>query len=220
MLAIQNEWESLCNTAKHARGREAVEKYGLKDEKLDPMLEDILNKNLSKEDLRNLAATCETLPIRETDQDLFTRVLLKFMVRAFTETGDKQSLVKVLSTRCPDCIYHTAFIEYYLAQWGGEKLTDPILILGEAYAKCRVPEVRRHIAVAFRRGFTSMGIHGKDDDEFVANAMQWYEKEKDHLYVNPGYLLLEAPPLYEEEVYTKKVNFDKIPPLFIEKSGR
>ena len=81
---------------------------------------------------------------------------------------------------------HTTDIEFYLAYYG-EKLKDPILVLGEAFSKCKVPEVRHDIAGAVRRGFAGHGIRGKDDAEYVANAMQWYEKEKNHLIVNEEY---------------------------------
>jgi len=115
--------------------------------------------------------------------------------------------VKLLSTRCQSEIGISNDIEYYLADCG-KKLKDPILVLGEAFSKCKVPEVRHDIAGAVRRGFAGHGIRGKDDAEYVANAMQWYEKEKDHLIVNveywhnsvwvPGGMYDEMPELYDK----------------------
>jgi hypothetical protein len=57
------------------------------------------------------------------------------------------------------------------------------LVLGEAYSKCQVPEVRHDLAGVGRRAFIGQGIRGKDDAEYVTNAMQWYEEEKSHLIV-------------------------------------
>jgi hypothetical protein len=61
------------------------------------------------------------------------------------------------------------------------------LVLGEAFSKCKAPEVRHDLAGAVRRAFIGQGIRGKDDAESVTNAMQWYEKEKNHLTVNGQY---------------------------------
>lgn len=47
MREVQKEWESLLDTAKKARGREAVEKYGFKGEKLNDMLDRIFTSNLT-----------------------------------------------------------------------------------------------------------------------------------------------------------------------------
>lgn len=212
LLNVQNQWETLLETANKTALPERNEKYGAKNEKLDPMLNEIIENNLSEHDLRRLAATCGTLPIRERDQSPFTRAVLRFMVIAFTEEHDRDNLVKVLSTRCPDPIYPCEWVEFYLACRAKD-----ISILGEAYAKCQIPEVRRHIAVAFRRGFTSMGVRGEDDDAFVSNAMQFYEKEKGHLFVNPRYRGDLSLPLYDEEdpLCKSLTHFDKFPPLYV-----
>ncbi|MGO8688441.1 MAG: hypothetical protein ACLQLG_02315 [Thermoguttaceae bacterium] len=208
VLAVQKEWQSLMDSFRHTWTKN---NFGQRHK----MLESILDKGLSKEDLRRLAATCGTLPVREKDRTEFANALLKFMVRAFVDAGDRDSLLEVLSTRCPDFIFPYEPVEFFLASSSG-KLKDPILILGDAFAKCRVPQNRRHIAVAFRRGFTGSGIHGKDDAEFVKNAIAWYEKEKGHLVVNGGNRPWGMIPLYDEdEPYYKTLQYDKIPPLFV-----
>jgi hypothetical protein len=186
LLEVQKEWESLQVTAKKTHGKESVEKYGEKNEKLDNMLYRILESNLSYVALRNLTATCETLPVREEDRNEFTNEVLAYMERTFIDSGDRDNLVKLLSTRCQLEVGIYVDIEFYLAL-DGKKLKDPILVLGEAFSKCKVPEVRHDIAGAVRRGFAGHGIRGKDDAEYVINAMQWYKKEKDHLVVNQMY---------------------------------
>jgi len=207
MRKIQNEWESLLDTANKTQGQEGVEKYGFKNEKLDPMLRRILETNLSYDDLRKLSATCETLPFRAKDRSDFTNEVLAYTERTFIDSGDRDNLVKLLSTRCQVEVGYQLDIEYWLA-YHGKKLKDPILVLGEAFSKCKVPEVRHDIAGAVRRAFAGQGIRGKDEAEYVANAMQWYEKEKDYLIVNGEYLLNtmkipaedydEMPELYDK----------------------
>ena len=60
-------------------------------------------------------------------------------------------------------------------------------MLGEAYAKCKIPETRQAIADAARRAFAGSGIRGKDDREFIENCMGWYDANKGHLEVNWHY---------------------------------
>jgi hypothetical protein len=218
MLRVQKEYESLVDEAYKTQGDERVAKYGLKDEKLSRMLDDIVTNNLSARDLRRLAATCGTLPTDENHWSRFTRHVFSYMMESLVDSGDRDVVLKTLSTRCPDCIGYYYFVEYYLAE-KGEKLKEPVLLLGEAYSTCRDPEVRRHIAAAVRRGFTSSGVRGNDDAEFVSNAMRWYKKEREHLDLNPLHQLTgPIPPHYDDDPdYKWLLRFDKMPPLFVER---
>jgi hypothetical protein len=221
MLAIQRQYESLLDAAdKMKQGPEYAAKYGFKNEILTDTLYHIVTSNLSAEDLRQLAATCGTLPTDENHWSPFTRDVFSYMMRSIIDSGDRDIVVKALSTRCPDCISYSRFVELYLAEKGEIKLKDPVLLLGEAYCKCQDPEVRHHIAAAVRRGFTSSGICGKDDAEFVSNAMRWYQKESGHLMLNPrhGVLMGKIPPHEESDPNFKSMlQFDKMPPLFVER---
>ena len=98
------------------------------------------------------------------------------------------------------------------------------MILGDAYAKCQVPEVRTIIAGVVRRAFLGHGIRGKDDGDFVKNAMQWYQQRKDRLTVNFKYASNIAtsvsaeeydahPELYEREISEREQ-------LFVDKEER
>jgi hypothetical protein len=177
LLEVKKEWDSQARITTQDKS-----KY----DELQKKLTRILESSLSDDDLRHLAATCGTLAVRAKNRNEFTNAVLAFMERTFIDSGDRDNLVKLLSTRCQLRIWAYDDIEFYLAI-EGRKLTDPILVLGEAFTKCQVPEVRHDIAGAVRRGFVGLGIRGKDDGEFVSNAMQWYEKEKDHLTVNGDY---------------------------------
>ena len=152
--------------------------YGERAGKLD----DLLRNRLTHQEMRELADTCRTLP---AEPQGFEYHLREFMVETFVTAGDRDSLVAVFSTRFPAC-YHLSDIEDFLVRHG-EKLKDPILILGEAYSKAKLPDVRREIAQAVRRSFKGSGIRGDDDTDFVVQAMQWYEREKNDLAFNPDY---------------------------------
>jgi hypothetical protein len=102
----------------------------------------------------------------------------------------------------------------------GEKLKEPVLLFGEAYSKCRDSEVRRHIAAAVRRAFTGSGVRGKDDAEFVRNAMQWYEKERGHLMLNSCYWYrpsVVGPHEEDDPNFRWLTDYEKMPPLFVER---
>jgi hypothetical protein len=237
MSVIQKEWDSLVETADKTTGQEGVEKYGLKNEKLYRMLDNILENRLSKEDMRVLASTCDQIPERYRDRTDFQDSVVKFMIKSFARSGDRESLVALLSTRFMDIIGWVN-IEYSLvyeaeealqASDGKKGLRDSITVLGEAYKRARLPDVRRNISFALRRAFTGSGIQGKNDDEFVANAMQWYEKEKRHLALNlHGYKAMYFFLPYEayKEIYKKDPlltksheKFTDFPPLFIDKKN-
>jgi len=183
---VQEEWESLCETARNTPQPERAEKYGSKLDKLNEMLYRILKSNFYYGDLRRLTDTCGTLPVCTRDRSKFVNAVLSYIERTFIESGDRDNLVRLLSTRCQLRVCGYFDIEFYLA-FHGKKLKDPILVLGEAFSRCEVPEVRQRLAVAVRRGFVGLGIQGKDDAEYVKNAMQWYEKEKSHVTVNEMY---------------------------------
>ena len=202
LLEVQKEWDSLPRIGGKQKNEEQQNK-----------LDRVLQRSLSYDDLRHLAATCGSLAVREKDRSDFANAVLVYMEKTFVDRGDRDNLVKVLSTRCQLHIAVYTDIEFYLAFFG-KKLKDPILVLGEAFSKCQVPEVRHDLAGAVHRGFLGLGIQGKDDAEYVANAMQWYEKEKGHLTVNQKYwmnTLMYPADLFDEmpEYYEKR---EKAPP--------
>jgi uncharacterized protein (TIGR03067 family) len=161
------------------------------------LVDSLFRKRLSEEDLRQLAATCDSLPISAKERSRFANDALGFVVRSLVDVGERQKLIALLSTRCPGRVGHYTTLEFYLAYYG-RAMKDPILILGEAYSRCTIPEVRHDLAAAVRRGFRGLGIHGKDDADFVANAMKWYKQEKQQLVVNFGFGSIEYNLSVEE----------------------
>ena len=147
----------------------------------------LFRKRLSGRSLRQLAASAEKAPIPMLDRSAsFATGVLEYMVEALVESGDRESLVELLSKRCPSRIGWRSSIEYCVA-YSGWRFKDPIRILGEVHSKCQVPETCHALAASVRRGFAGLGIQGKDDAEFVSNAMRWYTKEKGGLIVNREY---------------------------------
>lgn len=152
-------------------------------------LSQALEERFTQNQLRELAASCVTMPTSVVDRTPFAEFLLVTLMFAFLKSADRDGLVTLLSTRCPHlvrCIGGPLHVEYCLVT-AGNRLQHPILVLGEAYAKCRVPEVRQELAAAVRRGFIGLGVQGKDDAELVRNAMKWYVEKKDRVKVNSFY---------------------------------
>lgn len=206
MQAIENEYRELSRSYPREEGAES---FNAKDVYIEIACarRRLLAGRLSNQDLHDLAACLDTLPTRFYErQGGFSADILAIMIETFAEVGDRDALVDVLSKRFVSSVGSSERIEYYLATRGslaqdfrGSRLRDPIMVLGEAYSRCETPEVRAEIAAAVRRGFRGLGIRGKDDAEYVANAMKWYEAEKDHLVVNHRYAQNEIRPLYEPE---------------------
>jgi hypothetical protein len=180
MLEIEREWQSL----KEARRKPIA---GEADNGIDRYLKYVHSvdrlfwTHLSDRNLCELAASPK-LPPMPKDATFVYRVL-EFMAKRLAESGDRQCLVDLLAKRCPSRMDGVEYIEFCVA-FHGKTLKDPILVLGEAYAKSREPETRKALADSVRRGFAGFGIRGKDDAEYVNNAMRWYDNEKDHLIVN------------------------------------
>lgn len=173
----------------------------------------LLGRRISGHGLRHLACTAEEAP-----DTFFANELIVFMVKTFVERGDRESLVKLLSARCPDHVDMWTTIEAYVV-CRGKELTDPVVVFGDAYEQCETPDTRRKLAATIRRAFADLGIKGTDDAEYVKNAMQWYEQQKDHLAVNWGYRdndRLFPPESYEKhpELYEKVPAYLKREPLF------
>ncbi len=200
MRELEGEWNSLRLLTSHDLD---------KGSRFDMLVDRLFRTRVSARRLRELAASSK-LALIPDDHDSFVDSILAYMAKSFVESGDRQSLVELLAMRCPYLIDGPKTIECFLAVRGW-RLNDPILVLGEAYAKCRVPETRHALAASARRGFADLGIRGKDDEEFVNNAMRWYEKEKGHLIANDLYFMNEMTP----GGITLADSYEKYPGLYV-----
>lgn len=202
MREVEKQWQSLQDIydkdSEKIPGAPGKEKYV----EMERLIDHLLRKQLSDRELRQLAESIKPMP-----NQAFVDRVVNIMVQRFTDSGDRESLVTLLSAHCPGRVVFYSTVEFYLAAHG-RKLKDPILVLGEAYAKCQVPATRQNLAAAVRRGFAGYGIHGKDDAEYVNNAMQWYEKEKDHLVVNPQFC--------RNEMFVPLESYEINPKLYVE----
>ena len=156
-------------------------------EKKRDRIDNLLDEQLSLEEMRELIPECNDLPVNVGEWDDFEEDVFLRMFWVFVKAGDRESLVKLFSTRFLPR-YYFADTESILVRDGEERTKDPILILDEALAKCEIPEVRHNIAQAVRHAFVGSGIRGNDDADFVKNAFDWYKKEKDELVFSPEYL--------------------------------
>lgn len=179
MRAIEQKW--LREGVPPGTDRRAV--YDLMVENLVGLV----RKELSKEDLHELAISTETMPVSANDLNGFAQSLLQALVITFADDGDRGGLVKLLSRRCPHRVLMSYDIEFYLQHYTGKKIEDPILILNDAYERCKVTETRHEIAQAFHRAFRGSGIQGNDDNEIIRNATQWYKENKKQLTTNDDY---------------------------------
>ncbi len=180
MLEVKKAWQTLHDSfPERSWSKENIEER-------TTMLHGVLKSRLSHQDMAALAKTCGTLAVNEYEWSDFDRSVIEALLEVFATSGDRENLVTLLSLRCPSQ-YGVMNIEGYLVHIGAKKLKDPVLILGEAYSRCQVPEVQKVIAKAVRRGFKGFGIRGNDDTDFVQRAMEWYDQEKAQLVFNRDY---------------------------------
>jgi hypothetical protein len=149
---------------------------------LEILLWEIMKEHFSASELRELAVSCATMP---ADSSSFHESLIRTMLCIFVGSHDREGIVTLLSVHCP---WRVGFsnLEDYLA-YSKDLIKDPILVLGEAFAKAKDEWTRARLAAAVRRAFIGSGIRGKDDPEFVNNAMRWYERNKEKLTINHQY---------------------------------
>jgi hypothetical protein len=211
MRKIELEWRSIWDTYDQTPDKIPAKDGKTRYVRVLEMIEHLLRAHLSKNDLLQLVATCETLPVRERDRSQFACDVLAHIVTALAELEDRETLVELLSKRCPSHVGLDVTIEFYLADCAN-RVKDPIFILGEAYTASKVPEVRHDLAAAVRRGFADLGIRAKEDPDFVAKAMLWYTRERDHLIVNRRYRENEARGLLTVLGYERHPEWYENPP--------
>jgi hypothetical protein len=190
---IKKEWlkQPLPKTAKEKRGSYA---QGL------IRLEGLLKAKLTRKELSEVALSMKSMPVDEGQFGLggFEGELLQAMVVDLLDNGDRKSLVDLLSVHCPMRIGLSIDIEFAIVL-RGKTMNDPIRVLADAYGKATDANVRSDIAAALRRGFTGLGVIGKDDTDFIKNAMKWYDDNKGRLEVSLEYVhnhALDDPKIY------------------------
>ena len=99
MGAIEKEWQSLWDTYRKTpeqiEGRHAQDKYA----NVLAIANRLLRERLPYQVLSRLAASCETLPANAKKRSDFENTVIEFMVEMFVASGDRENLLKVLSTR-------------------------------------------------------------------------------------------------------------------------
>jgi hypothetical protein len=185
------------------------------------LVDRLLGSRLTLQELRALATDADQVPGDARERDALEHVVISRMVWVFLKQGDRKSLVTLLSKCCPER-YHFIDIEEMVVIHG-EKLKDPIKVLAEALVECKRPPARKVIMSALRRAFEGSGIRGANDDEFVKNAMAWYDREKDKLERNPNYYPpagfgMPKQPLFWfkdslEAVEARRPTIPKLPPM-------
>src|SRR5262249_5673558 len=128
---VEKEWQSLedayTKTPEKIPGRHPKSKYA----SLQRMTDALFRERLSDADLRMLAGSIPATPDgpprdRPVGRPFVDR-LARFMAKTFVDSGDRDSLLRLLSARPPDYVGVYWGIEFYLVAYGG-RLKDPILL--------------------------------------------------------------------------------------------
>jgi hypothetical protein len=145
-------------------------------------LTSLLEKRLPKQEIPGLIASLGKVPIDEEKQTEFQRMFIRALELILIEGGERENLVALFSTHFDD--YYLGGTTEYILVARGEKMKDPILVLAEAYQRSKDPVIRQRIATSVHQSFDGVGVKGKDDAEFIANAMKWYKENKTRVVLN------------------------------------
>ena len=140
------------------------------------LLVSVLDAHLSERELLELAQSCRTMRNAHGGWRDGCREIAQAIVFLSCEREHREALVAALANACPVMMPNGTDIELYVALAGPEP--DPILILADAFDQSAIAAVRWEIAMAFRRGFTPIGIGAEDDAEFVRKCREWYDENR------------------------------------------
>jgi hypothetical protein len=156
----------------------------------------ILKKKLPKEGIPDLIRSLSALPVIEEKRSDFVKGFLEALAGTLIDSGDRADLVALFSTQ------FMSYIGFRPTEWvlvaTSDKLKDPFLVLGEAYARAKDATVRTKIAGALHQGCDAAGVRSvpvfygepvnrRDEAQFVKNSMKWFEENKARLIVNTHY---------------------------------
>ena len=114
MQEIEKEWHSLWDAydknPEMIPGDNGITRYI----NVVKIVHNLLGRRLSDKELRQLVAACDTLPA-DIENAGFVRDALAFMVKSFADSEDRESLVTLLSRRCPCHVDERGTIECVLA---------------------------------------------------------------------------------------------------------
>jgi hypothetical protein len=137
-------------------------------------LEEMLKHDLSKEYLRELAASFATMP-DEDHRTEFAGMLVCAMVELFVTSGDREGLVTLLAARYPSLVFPGYYTEHYVVSTGGG---NPTLTVIDAY-KPNSPSFRHDVEWALSHGFSKTAVTDKEDTALVETCVNWLNAHKD-----------------------------------------
>jgi hypothetical protein len=144
----------------------------------------LLEKRVPKENIPDLIKSMTTIPIEPGARTETQKMLVNALESLLIDRADRENLVELFAIQFTDHIFALTAETALVVSPSKLRDKDPILVLGDAYARSQNATIRTRIAVAVRRSFDGLGVKGKDDQEYVRNAMQWYRDNKHRLVVN------------------------------------
>jgi hypothetical protein len=125
--------------------------------------------------------------------DRFYLFLKDEVVDFLITEGNREDLVNLLATHCPDCVYFHS-VEFYLVFYGDGRfpaspgrIKDPLLVFCEAFDRCTDPQNRAKLAHVLRRAFLLVKWPDKTDEDLVRHARSWYAENKGAIEPNEDY---------------------------------
>jgi hypothetical protein len=132
-----------------------------------------------------------TVPAVSLEPFDYDTVLLQAMVSRAVEQKNREMLVRLLQSNCPQ---YVGFLptEYYLARAG----TNVFSSLFDAFETARSTEAKQRALTCLARAFDSLRSQYPDDQAFVGHAKLWYAQHNGSLALNPDYPHLGSRPAF------------------------
>jgi hypothetical protein len=120
------------------------------------------------------------------DDHDFSYEVLPTLARSLIDHGERETLVALISRRCPQQI-GSLMIEHYLMLREPPESSVGLGVLEEAFERSPSAAAKNKIAQIIRRAFETLPISDDNDAAFIHLALNWYSDHKDEYELNLNY---------------------------------
>jgi UDP-2,3-diacylglucosamine pyrophosphatase LpxH len=144
---------------------------------------EFLEKIISKLTEHNRQKILDEIYAQKIDKSIYA---IQAFILYYSKMNNRVTVMDILSHKCPERIYISTDIEFFLIN--NTNFEYPFLMLIQAYKESKNAENKENIAKIIRRSLMAMNIKGENDFSLIDNAEKWYETNKNKLSPNPKYV--------------------------------
>ena len=146
------------------------------------ILEDLL-RQLPAPEIKDQLETTRKLPGEYEQLGEYDQYLLQALFVVYATRNDRDTLVYLLSAKCPRFI-GTSAIESEVASL---RVQSPFLVLIDSYDRAENDQHRKYLSDIIRESLKDLSNRTADDAAFVKAARSWYIENLPSVKINPYY---------------------------------